>query len=130
MDRGSLREGIEPLRVSRNGRRYFSQAHKDAVVAQCLVPGASLAAVALAHGFNANLVRRWVKERQTQSSPSAKLLPVAIESHRAGNTLVPAAGSAACGIIELRVGKAELCVRGAVERETLSVVLDTLSRLR
>jgi hypothetical protein len=36
----------EPYRVTRNGRRYFSKAHQEAVIAKCLAPGASLAPVA------------------------------------------------------------------------------------
>ena len=35
---------------------------KAAIVAECLVPGASVAAVALAHGVNANLVRKWIEK--------------------------------------------------------------------
>ena len=31
------RVAVEPLRVSRNGRRFFSEAHKRAVVERCLV---------------------------------------------------------------------------------------------
>ena len=58
-DGGSRVGLVEPLRVTCNGRRYFSAAHKRAVVQKCLVPGASLAAVALSCGFNANLVRKW-----------------------------------------------------------------------
>ena len=68
---------VEPLRVTRNGRRYFSAAHKRAVVQKCLVPGASLAAVALSCGFNANLVRRWVRQYQ-ERSVSTKLVPVMV----------------------------------------------------
>ena len=57
MDKRSVVVAGEPVRVTCNGRRYFSRAHKEAIVAKCLAPGASLAAVALANGFNANLVR-------------------------------------------------------------------------
>ena len=35
--------------------------HYTQVVAACLQPGVSMAAVALANGLNANLLRRWVK---------------------------------------------------------------------
>lgn len=34
---------------------------KAAIVAACLAPGASVAAVDLARGVNANLVRKWIK---------------------------------------------------------------------
>lgn len=42
----------------RRGR--YSEAFKAQIVAACDEPGVSTAAVALANGLNANLVRRWV----------------------------------------------------------------------
>ena len=39
---------------------HHSDEFKAQVVAACSVPGVSIAAVAMAHGINANLVRRWV----------------------------------------------------------------------
>lgn len=39
---------------------------KQKVLAECGRPGASLSAVALAHGLNANLVRSWVRGRGLQ----------------------------------------------------------------
>ena len=64
MDKRSMVVVGGPYRVTSNGRRYFSKSHKEAGLAKCLAPGASLAAVALANGFNANLVRKWVRDRQ------------------------------------------------------------------
>jgi transposase len=52
--------GVEPLRVNRDGKRFVSEGYKRAVVEKCLAPGASVSAVALAHKFNANLVRKWI----------------------------------------------------------------------
>ena len=49
MDRGSRVVSGEPYRITSNGRRYFSKAHKEAMLAKCMAPGASLAAVALAN---------------------------------------------------------------------------------
>ena len=43
-------------------RRYHPPDLKRQVVAASQQPGASVAAVALAHGLNANLVRRWMRE--------------------------------------------------------------------
>jgi transposase-like protein len=43
-------------------RRRHSEEFRAEVVAACRQPGVSVAAVALAHGLNANLVRRWIKE--------------------------------------------------------------------
>jgi transposase len=137
MDRDSMVVGSEPVRITRNGRRYFSKAHKDAVVAKCLAPGASLAAVALANGFNANLVRKWVRQRharQALSKSPARLLPVTIERQQAqgsgANAIALPGGSANCGSIEIRIAGIELVVRGAVECKPLSVVLNALLRSR
>jgi transposase len=40
-------------------RRVHGVEFKTAVLADCRQPGASVAAVALAHGLNVNLVRKW-----------------------------------------------------------------------
>ena len=49
------------LRAGRR-RRYHSAEFKAKVVGECRGAGVSLAGVALAHGLNANLLRRWVVE--------------------------------------------------------------------
>lgn len=46
-----------------NARRRHSTDLKAAVLAECEAPGTSVAAVALAHGLNANLVRKWLVGR-------------------------------------------------------------------
>jgi transposase len=50
---------IQKPRVGRRRGRY-SDEFKRQVIAACLEPGVSTAAIALANGLNANLVRRWV----------------------------------------------------------------------
>ena len=59
-----------PMRRSR--RRYTDEFKKQAIDA-CLQPGISMASVALANGLNANLLRRWVTERQEEAAGSAIL---------------------------------------------------------
>jgi transposase len=73
------------VRVNRTGRRTYTAAYKLDVVRRCSEPGASVAAVAMAHGINANLVRRWIVRHQRASltaTPAfeAALLPVTIEA--------------------------------------------------
>jgi transposase len=46
---------------SKRTRRRHGPDLKRQVVLACQQPGASVAAVALAHGLNANLVRRWLQ---------------------------------------------------------------------
>ncbi len=47
-------------------RRRHSQELKAKVLAACAEPGASISGVALAHGLNANLVRKWRSGRGTK----------------------------------------------------------------
>lgn len=52
------------LRIPAAGRRRarYSDEFKRQVVAACHAPGVSKAAIALANGLNANMLRRWVVE--------------------------------------------------------------------
>ena len=63
-------------------RRYHSPEFKAGVVALCQ-PGVSTSAVALKHGLNANLLRRWIKQFRNDSWPVPAVKPV--------NTMVPIA---------------------------------------
>lgn len=50
--------GQTVLRVLSNGKRRYAAPFKTWVIEQCLRPGVSLAAVALANGLNTNVVRK------------------------------------------------------------------------
>jgi len=56
---------------ARRRRRIHSDEFKARVVASCMQPGMSMAAVAMAHGVNANLLRRWVREAEMKSPARA-----------------------------------------------------------
>ncbi|MBP6466307.1 MAG: transposase [Rubrivivax sp.] len=47
----------------RSQRRVHGAEFKTQVLAECMQPGASVAAVALAHGLNVNLLRKWLVGR-------------------------------------------------------------------
>jgi transposase len=55
---------LEVVSVLRNGRRCYDPVSKQRLVEACLQPGVSLAGVALRHGVNANLLRKWVAGQQ------------------------------------------------------------------
>ncbi len=61
--------------VGRDGRRRFETTSKERLVAACLEPGVSVSRLALEHGVNANLLRKWIKKdraaRSLPPSPSA-----------------------------------------------------------
>ena len=50
--------------MGRRRRRRHSAAFKMTVIEECMRPGVSMAAVALAHGLNANMLRKWVLDAQ------------------------------------------------------------------
>jgi transposase len=55
---------------ARNTRRRHSKAFKAQVIAQCARPGISIAQIAMSHGLNASMVRRW--RRFAECHPPAK----------------------------------------------------------
>ena len=60
-------------------RRTYAQQFKREVVAQCQVPGASVSAIALSHGINANVIRKWLPRRSPGTAAAlATMLPVSI----------------------------------------------------
>ena len=52
----------------RRRRRRHSAEFKAAVIEACKRPGVSIAAVALANGLNANLLRKWVQRAEVSES--------------------------------------------------------------
>jgi transposase len=75
----------EQLADGRRRRRLHSDEFKANAVAACMQPGVSMAAVAMAHGINANLLRRWVR--------SAEMSPTAADAAKAPALPAPAAPS-------------------------------------
>ena len=126
------------VRTNRTGRRTYSREYKLEMVNECSVPGASLAAVAMAHQINANLLRRWVVEhsaRRLAARPGrdAKMLPVTVASTGRLKREAPAPSvprrsrRSTPGTIEIEFDAARVRVRGSVEAEALRTILDMLA---
>ena len=66
--------------VGRDGRRRYDPASRDRLVAACLEPGVSVSRLALEHGVNANLVRKWLKRaKEARALPAVStFVPVQI----------------------------------------------------
>lgn len=66
--------------VGRDGRRRYDPVSRDQLVSACLEPGVSVSRLALEHGVNANLVRKWMrKAREERPLPSVSaFVPVRI----------------------------------------------------
>jgi transposase len=68
------------MHPSSRRRRRHSDELKAKVVAACGEPGASISAVALAHGLNANLVRKWRTGRGARPAGTAVTPTAAIQA--------------------------------------------------
>lgn len=109
--------------VSRRRRRTHSDEFKADAVAACSQPGVSMAAIALAHGINANLLRRWV--RDAEAAPPLKPTTTAAAPQKVALTAplaspfipvtVPAADTPAVLRVELRRGATSITVDWPVD---------------
>jgi transposase len=126
------------VRVNRTGRRSYTPQYKREVVRQCTEPGVSVAAIALAHGINANLVRRWMVRQQRKLKVSVPkvpaMLPVTIQAATgvlaASDAIKPAPKRRppVIAAIEIEIYGARIHVRGDIDGAALRTVLDTLAR--
>jgi transposase len=133
--------------VKRKKRQHRSSAERLRVVEETLVPGASVALVARAHGVNANQVFAWRKlyltgklidkssKAVTQVSP--RLLPVTVsdaDQHLGAivadttSASTPVMCTAAPGSIHIQFSKAQIRVEGCADASTLRVVMECLLR--
>jgi transposase len=134
--------------TARTPRRQHERSFKAELVEQCLVPGASVAAIALAGGINANLLFKWRSEHLRSARPthttssSAVLVPVHVapnvdgEGDGRSQQLKASAASppiavatqraVRSGVIELDFAGAVLRLRGPVDEASLCGVLRAL----
>ena len=97
--------------AGRRRRRTHSVEFKAQVVAACSLPGVSIAAVAMAHGVNSNLARRWVLEAERRvggalATTASSAVPIAFVPVQ----LPPAEAVPADIRIELRHGPIAISV--------------------
>jgi transposase-like protein len=89
--------------MGRRRRRRHSAQFKEAVIQECMRPGVSMAAVALAHSLNANMLRKWVIDAEHALPPKPKAAPLACEVPMPGPTFVPLALPAATVEGDIRI---------------------------
>jgi transposase len=110
----------------RDGRCIYDRKAKRELVRRCLQPGVSVAGLALAHGMNANLLRKWITMatgRQVIEPEQAPiLLPVTTTPAE------PVVSKPADGHLELVLAGGTIRICGHVEAEALRVAIDCLAR--
>jgi transposase len=106
-------------------RRYRSKQERRQIVEETLEPGASVAVIARQHGVNANQVFHWRKlyrEGRLELEPAAaQLVPVRISELVSGEQ-APAKFYA--GVIVVELGRARIRVEGAVDVDSLRLILE------
>ena len=124
----------------RDGRCTYDAQAKAKVVQACLEPGVSVAKIGLQFGINANLLRRWIGERQRAGMTrpmvavtagrlvaDAAFVPLQLKSETVQSVPVPARVAA----WQLRVRLANGVAFDLVEvgMETVSTIIEQLNSL-
>lgn len=110
-------------------RRYRSKQERRQIVEETLEAGASVAVIARQHGVNANQVFYWRKlygEVRLDVAPqTAQLVPVRISEVVSGE---PAPTKFYAGVIVVELGRARIRIEGAVDTDSLKLILERLGR--
>lgn len=126
-------------------RRRRSVQERRQIVEETLVPGASVARVARAHGVNANQVFSWrtlYRRGRLGAVAENPLLPVRVTGDATDTPATSSAGSpqlasagtpslarpAAPGAIHIQLPNAQLRIEGSADAATLRAVLEMLRR--
>jgi len=75
--------------VDRGGKRRYDPRAKRKLIEACLEPGVSVTGLALAHGVNANLLRKWVVKHRRQLPDNAGVTPPAFVPVVIGSEALP-----------------------------------------
>jgi transposase len=86
-------------------RRYYSPELKAQVVQQCRQDKASIAAIAMANGINANIVHRWLNEAKNAAllAQAKAFIPVTLERLASAPALAPVDTAVAAPRADIRV---------------------------
>ena len=126
----------------RDGRCVYSEQGKRELVEACQRPGVSVARLALQHGVNANVLRKWITNygsehtavvaREAAPAVAVKLLPVleAKQPKREACALPVSSHTARHGWIEIVLPEITVRVHGEVDARQLLQVLDCLAARR
>jgi transposase len=118
-------------------RRRWHEDEKRAIVAETLLPGTSISAVARQHNLNANQLQKWRREYSSCSPPTPIKEPAFLAVDMAKQTSMvqaaedepeqPRKPGRGAGIVEIdfRCGVRLRCDQH-VDRQTLSLVVDIL----
>jgi transposase len=103
------------ISTGRRRRRHHSELFKAEAVGACQQEGVSIAAVALARGVNASLLRRWVAEAGNNRTPIAIQGTVPVMARESPDSFVP---------VQMPANPTEGSIRVEVRRKGRSVSIE------
>lgn len=109
-----------------DGRCIYDRGAKRELVKRCQQPGVSVAKMALAHGLNANLLRKWITTSTRGSARGSKTAPALLPVTTIAEPV--SAGRPSEGYFEVVLPSGSVRVHGRVSPDALRVVIDCLSR--
>ena len=117
-------------------RQRYSHEFKRQIVEESLTPGASIAAVAQAHGINANLLHKWRWSyrnggygtfAELSTLAAAQIVnPARLAVAKPSQPTTISADTKPSGYIELFFNDTRVLVHGAPDSQTLRSVIDAL----
>ena len=108
-----------------DGRCVYDAQAKRELVKRCQQPGVSVAATAMAHGINANLLRTWILKSSRRNGLAASIAPVMLPvKTRTESPVRPSPD----GHLELTLPVGTIRIHGTVSRESLQAAIDCLLR--
>lgn len=122
-------------------RRRHNAGFKSELIERSLQRGASVSAIALENGINANLLFKWRRmhlrataQLDDRRDACAVLLPVKLSAGDAQTAPAPKSAmlstrAVAVGVIEIDIGAARVRLRGSVDEANVRCVLHVLSAL-
>lgn len=96
-------------------RRVHGAEFKAQVLAECQRPGASVAAVALAHGLNVNLVRKWLIGRGLKRA--GLVAPRSVAHAQPAASVVPSVSTAPLPFVPVALQAENLCAVAAARAD-------------
>ncbi len=117
-----LEEGVR--QVDTAGRRWYTEAFKRQVVAECLRPDVSVTRIAVERGLNPNLVRKWMCKGLSRSRVDLQM-PVLLPVERPVADPTETDKTARV-VIEVRLGQAVIFVNEHARPEIVSALVQSL----
>lgn len=103
----SGKTGVGVRRVDAAGRRWYTREFKREIVAQCVCPGASVSKIAVDHGLNPNLVRKWIERAREVGATRVTARFIRVERLPA---IEQAAAARTGESIQIRIGTAVIAI--------------------